>query len=200
MLLALVIAALSMWIGATKYVDPTVTAVVAVVLMVLLRVVSWNDVIGHTQAWNVLVWFATLVTLASGLAETKFMDWIAQTIAPAFAGLGVIPAVTLLVAAFFFVHYLFASITAHTAALLPVFLGIAVQFPGVSRKAVALLLAYTLGLMSILTPYAAGQSPIYFGSGYIKARDLWVFGLILGLAFFVVYLAIVVPWLAFLQI
>jgi len=30
------------------------------------RVVQWNDIIGNKAAWNVLVWFATLVTLAGG--------------------------------------------------------------------------------------------------------------------------------------
>ena len=46
--------------------------------MVILRVVSWDDVIGNKQAWNVLVWFATLVTMADGLARVKFVDWFAK--------------------------------------------------------------------------------------------------------------------------
>ncbi|MFH1738247.1 MAG: DASS family sodium-coupled anion symporter [bacterium] len=81
-LLALVMAALVLWIGGAKYIDATLAAVLVVVLMVLLRVVSWNNVIGHAQAWDVLVWFATLVTLAGGLAEVKFVDWVVQTLAP----------------------------------------------------------------------------------------------------------------------
>ena len=199
-LLALVTAALVLWIGGAKYIDPTIAAVLAVVLMVLLRVVSWDDVTGHSQAWNVLVYFATLVAMASGLADVKFVDWIAKSLASAFSGLGATAAIVLLVGAFFFLHYLFASITAHTSALLPVFLGVAVKIPGVSHVALALLLAYTLGLMGIISPYATGPSPIYYGGGYIKGRDFWIFGLILGLIFFVVYVAIAVPWLAFLKI
>ena len=50
--------------------------------MVMCGVVSWNEVIGHSQAWNVLIWFATLVTLAGGLAETKFLEWLVQSLAP----------------------------------------------------------------------------------------------------------------------
>lgn len=199
-LLALVITVLVLWIGAAQYIDTALAAILIVVLMVLLRVVSWDEVIGHTQAWNVLVWFATLVTLAGGLVETKFVDWLARLIAPTFSGLGVIPAIVLLVGAFFFLHYLFATITAHTTALVPVFLGVAVGIIGVSPIVWAHLLAYTLGLMGILTPYATGPSPIYYGSGYIKGRDFWVLGLILGFIFFLVYIAIVPPWLAFLKI
>ncbi|MEM2445480.1 MAG: anion permease, partial [Candidatus Bathyarchaeia archaeon] len=51
-----------------------------------------------------------------------------------------------------------------------------------------------------LTPYATGPSPIYYGSGYIKGRDFWLYGLILGVIFFAVYIAIGIPWLLFLGI
>ena len=199
-LLVLVIGALSLWIGGTRYIDPTVSAMLAVLLMVVLRIVSWEEVIGHAQAWNVLVWFATLVTLASGLAETKFIDWLAQSIVPRLSGLGAVGTMVGLVGAFYFLHYFFATITAHTASLFPVFLGIAIKIPGFSPMAWALLLGYSLGLMGILTPYGGGHLAVYYGSGYIKSRDFWVLGLILGVVFFVVYIAIMVPWLRFLQI
>ena len=81
-LLVLVCVALALWIVATAYVDPAVSAMLVVLLMVISGVVSWNDVIGHSQAWNILIWFATLVTLAGGLAETKFLDWLVQSFAP----------------------------------------------------------------------------------------------------------------------
>jgi len=198
-LLALVIVALVLWIGGTKYVDATMAAILVVVAMVLLRVVSWNDILGHTGAWNVLIWFATLVTLAGGLAETKFVDWLAQSLSPILAGRGIIAAVLLLIAAFFVLHYLFASITAHVTALLQVFLLMAVKIPAISPVTWALLLAFPLGLMGILTPYGTGPSPIYYGCGYIKGKDFWIFGVILGLVFLLVYCAIGVPWLIFLN-
>ena len=198
--LVLVSAALALWIGAARYIDPAMVAIVVVVLMVMFRVVSWNDMIGNAQAWNVLVWFATLVTLAGGLAETKFVDWVAQSIAPRLSGLGFYPTIFGLLGAFFFLHYFFASLTAHTATLLPVFLGIAIKIPIISPMAWALLLAYASGLQGILTPYASGQCAVYFGSGYITRRAFWAFGLILGVIFFAGYMAITVPWLAFLKV
>ena len=199
-LLVLVIGALSLWIGGTPYVDPTVSAMLAVALMVVLGVVSWEEIIGHAQAWNILVWFATLVTLAGGLAETGFIDWLAQSIVPKLSGLGAYRTMIGLVGAFYFLHYFFATITAHTASLFPVFLGVAIKIPGFSPVAWALLLGYSLGLMGILTPYGGGHLAVYYGSGYIRLRDFWVLGLILGVVFFVVYIAIMVPWLRFLGI
>jgi len=41
---------------------------------------------------------------------------------------------------------------------------------------------------------------VYYGSGYIKRRDMWVLGLTLGVVYMVVYLAIIVEWLAFLGV
>lgn len=199
-LLALVLLALVLWIGGAKYIDATLAAMLVVVLMLVLRVVTWNDVLANTQAWNVLVWFATLVTLAGGLAETKFVDWVAQSLAPMLSHRGVITAAVLLVGAFFLLHYLFASLTAHVSALFQVFLVVAVSIPGISPVRWALLLGYTLGLMGILTPYGTGPSPIYYGCGYIKDKDFWILGLVMGALFFAVYIVIAIPWLAFLKI
>jgi L-tartrate/succinate antiporter len=199
-LLVLVCTALALWIGAIEHVEPAITAMLVVLLMVAFGVVSWDEVIGHAQAWNVLVWFATLVTLAGGLAETKFLEWLAQSLAPTLQSLGLYPAIISLVGVYFFLHYFFASITAHTASMLPVFLGIAVTIPGLSPTAWALLLSYPLGLMGVLTTYTAGHNPIYYGSGYISRQAFWVFGIILGTFFLITYLAIAVPWLRYLGV
>ena len=199
-LLALVVSALALWIGAAEYLEPALAAVLVVVLMVVAGVVSWEQVIGNAAAWNVLIWFGTLVTLAGGLAETGFIEWLARALAPVFSGLGFRASIVAVVAAFFFLHYFFASITAHTATLLPVFLALAITLPGPSPLMWALLLGYSLGLMSVLTSYAAGQNVIYYGSGYISRRDFWLLGLVMGLIFLGTYLLIVVPWLQYLGV
>ena len=197
-LLALVLAALALWIGGGQFIDPTMVAMMVVVLMVMLRVVTWAQVTGHAEAWNVLIWFAAVVALAGGLTETGFVRWMAGSITPALSSLGTYTTIVCLVGAFFFVHYLFASITAHTATLYAVFLAVAVQTNATSPKAWAMMFAFALGIMSILTSYASGQNPIYYGSGYISRRHFWVLGLVLGVGFFAVYITIIVPWLAWL--
>jgi di/tricarboxylate transporter len=35
-------------------------------------------------------------------------------------------------------------------------------------------------MIGILTPYASGQNAVYYGSGFIKRRDFWVLGFVLG--------------------
>jgi L-tartrate/succinate antiporter len=199
-LLALVCLALSLWIGAIHYVEPAITAILIVLLMVAFDVVSWNSVIGNSQAWGVLIWFATLVTLAGGLADTKFVEWVANSLAPMIEGFGTYAAIVSLVGTYFLLHYFFASITAHAASLLPVFLAIALVIPGPSPTKWALLLSYPLGLMGVLTTYTAGHNPIYYGSGYISRQAFWLLGLTLGAFYFLVYILIAVPWLSFLDV
>jgi len=49
--------------------------------------------------------------------------------------------------------------------------------------------------MGIITPFATGPSPVYYGSGYLPAADYWRLGAIFGVIFFAVFLAIGVPWM-----
>jgi L-tartrate/succinate antiporter len=108
-------------------------------------------------------------------------------------------AMLVLVAVFFFTHYLFASITAHVTAMLPVMLAVGLGIPEMPMETFALLLALTLGIMGILTPYATGPSPVYYGSGYIPSKDYWRLGAIFGVIFFVALLVIGLPWIAMIR-
>jgi L-tartrate/succinate antiporter len=49
--------------------------------------------------------------------------------------------------------------------------------------------------MGIITPYATGPSPIYYGSGYIERKDFWILGLIFGLIFLIAFLVIGYPYM-----
>jgi L-tartrate/succinate antiporter len=40
-------------------------ALVVISLMLVLKIVTWDDIISNKSAWNTLAWFATLVALAA---------------------------------------------------------------------------------------------------------------------------------------
>jgi L-tartrate/succinate antiporter len=90
---------------------------------------------------------------------------------------------------------MFASVTAHVTAVLPVMLAVGATVPGLPSQQYALLLCLTLGIMGIITPYGTGPSPVYYGSGYMPSADFWRLGAIFGLIFFVVFMVVTVPWL-----
>jgi len=170
-------------------------AVVLLSLMVVLGIVQWEDVLGNKTAWNVLVWFATLVTLAEGLNKVGFATWFAKYCSAALSGMSPVLVMIALVIIFFGVHYFFASITAHVASILPVILLAGSAVPGLPVNTFALLLVISLGLMGIITPYATGPSPVYFGSGFVPRRDFWVLGLIFGVIFLAALVGIGVPYI-----
>jgi L-tartrate/succinate antiporter len=192
----LVILALALWIFGGSFIDATLVALVVISLMVLTGVVKWDDIVGNKAAWNVLVWFATLVTLAGGLSTVGFITWFAQSASGALTGMPVVVVMVLLVALFFVIHYMFASVTAHVTAILPVFLAAGMAIPGMPVNTYALLLCFSLGIMGIITPYATGPSPVYFGSGYVSRKHFWTLGLVFGAIFLVALLVIGTPWLS----
>jgi L-tartrate/succinate antiporter len=192
---ALAIGALALWIAGGRLIDPTMVALVAISLMLVGSVVSWDDIIGNAAAWNVLVWFATLVVLADGLSKVGVVDWIGRGASALLAGHSPTFVMIMLVVLFFVLHYMFASLVAHTTALLPVFVAAGASVPGMPIRVLTMLLVFSLGLMGVLTPYATGPAPVYFASGYIAAEDFWRLGFVFGLIFLGVLLLVGVPYL-----
>lgn len=192
---ALVLLALTLWIFGGSVINATTVALLVVTLMLITRVLSWDDIIRHAAAWNTLAWFATLLALADGLGRVGFVKWFAEAIAQHLSGLTPVTAMILLVTLFFFMHYMFASIIAHVTAVLPVMLAIGTTIPGMPMPQYAMLLCLTLGIMGIISPYATGPSPVYYGSGYLPTRDYWRLGALFGLIFLGTLLAIGTPWL-----
>ena len=191
----LAVLALLLWIFGGDLLDGTTTALVVLCLIILTGVLKWDDIIGYKQAWNVLVWFATLVTLAGGLSRTGFLPWFAEMSADALSGFGPLMVLVSLTVLFFVAHYLFASVTAHVTALMAVFLTTAAAIPGVQLKIAAMLFCSSLGIMGIISPYATGPGPIWYGAGYIPQKTFWTLGAIFGAIYLAALLGIGLPWL-----
>jgi L-tartrate/succinate antiporter len=195
----LVLLALGLWIFGGDFINATTAALVVISLMLVLGVVKWDDIVRNAPAWNTLAWFATLVALAEGLNRVGFVKWFADTVGAQMTGFSPFAAMLLLVLVFYFTHYLFASITAHVSAMLPVMLAVGTTIPGMNMTQYSLLLCMTLGIMGILTPYATGPSPVYYGSGYLPGKDYWRLGAIFGVLFIVTMILVSVVWLPMVQ-
>jgi L-tartrate/succinate antiporter len=199
MLGVLVVIALLLWIFGGDVMEATTAAILVISLMLLLKVVTWDDITANKAAWNTLAWFATLVALAGGLSQVGFIKWFADAVSGQLAGVSPSMAVLALLLINFFGHYLFASGTAHVTAMIPVLLAVASTIQGVHMETLALALCLQLGIMGIITPFATGPSPIYYGSGYLPAADYWKMGGIFGVIFFAVFMVITVPWMLFIR-
>ena len=203
---ALVVLAMFLWITGSNpnislphlgsnFINPTMVVFVVISLLLLTGVVPFSDIVAEKGAWDVFFYFTSLLTLAAGLNDIGFIKWLAADFAKPLSGLSPTLATVLPVTLFFWIHYFFSSITAHTAAVLPVVLAVALGMPNVSTPIVTMLCMYSLGLMGVIGPYATGPAPIYFGSGFIGRAEFWKFGLIFGLIYFAGLVVIVLPWL-----
>ena len=155
---------------------------------------TWDDITKNFNAWNTLAWFATLVALADGLNRVGFVKWFANLVSSHMVGFSPVTAMIVLLLINFFAHYMFASVTAHVTALIPVLLAVGSAVPNMNMPQLALLLCLQLGIMGIITSYGTGPSPVYYGSGYLPAADYWRLGAIFGLIFLAAFMLITVPW------
>jgi L-tartrate/succinate antiporter len=190
-----ILSAFSLWVFAAEWISPTTVILAVVSLMVLMQILEWDDVIGNRGAWDTLIYFATLMALADGLNRLGIVTWAAQGVSSRLTGSSPLLAIIAVVSFFFMVHYMFASLTAHTMAVLPALLSAGALLPGMPVHVLASLMIYSIGLMGVITPYATGPAPVYFGSGFIPRKDFWILGFVFGLIYLTTLLAVGIPYL-----
>ena len=149
-------------------------------------------------AWDTLVYFASPASPGRGLRTSWASSAWAAQVASSLPGrlIANLLAIIVLVSFFFLIHYLFASLTAHTMAVLPALLAArASRSPACPCAYSRCLLVYAIGLMGVITPYATGPAPVYFGSGFIPRRDFWILGFVFGVIYLTVLLGVGIPYL-----
>ena len=77
----LVLIAIVLWVFAGGYLDAAIGAFMVISLMLVLRVITWDDMARNHSAWTTIVLLATLVAMADGLAATGFIKWFADFVA-----------------------------------------------------------------------------------------------------------------------
>lgn len=179
--------ALIFWIFGKEFgVDATTTAICIVSIMVLSGVITWDDLLSDKAAFNVFIWFSTLVAMADGLKKVGILDYIGKNSQVMLSDLSATSLIISLIILFFLLHYFFASVTAHVTALVPLFMVIAsTLLPAEQIIPFTIIFAGTLGVMGIITPYGTGPSPIWYGAGYISQAKWWALGGIFGILYLI---------------
>lgn len=187
---------LTLWITGDLFsMDATTTAFIGLAILLLTSVLTWDDIKAEKGAWDTIVWFAVLVMMASSLNELGFIQWFSDLVKAQMGGIHWHYAFPILVAVYFFSHYLFASATAHVAAMYAALLAVGISL-GVPALLLGLMLGFTGSLYGTLTHYGHGPAPVFFGSGYVELKTWWTYGLIIGLLFLAIYLIIGTSWMS----
>jgi DASS family divalent anion:Na+ symporter len=184
-------------LGLEGLLNYTSVALIGVGTLLLTGVLTWEDVTGERFAWDVFLWYGGLVRLAEALGETGLTDRFAQVVAGSAAGWAWPLAGLMLLAAYFYAHYAFASITAHATAMYVPFL-VVLTAAGTPPLLAAFALAYASNLCAGLTHYGTTPAPIYFAAGYVSQRTWWRLGLVASVVNLTIWLTVGLLWWRFL--
>ncbi|KAL9231797.1 hypothetical protein vseg_006970 [Gypsophila vaccaria] len=182
-MLATMLLAVSLWVFGDKIgVSSVVAAMLGLSMLLLLGVLDWDDCLNEKSAWDTLAWFAILVGMAGQLTNLGIVSWMSTCVADGLKTMNLSwpAAFGILQAAYFFVHYLFASQTGHVGALYSAFLAMNLA-SGVPGVLAALALAYNTNLFGALTHYSSGHAAVYYGAGYVDLPDVFKFGFIMAI-------------------
>jgi DASS family divalent anion:Na+ symporter len=188
-MLAVFLGTLALWAtGQWTGINATSVALAGVSALLVLKVIRWDDVLAERGAWDALVWFGGLVSLAAGLAKLGVIGLLATTLRYVLGGVeSWLLGFLLLVLAYVYSHYFIASMTAHATALY-VPLGLVGISLGAPVPLVALVLGFMNSLNAAMTTYGTGPSPIYYGAGYIDQASWWRCGFIVSLVNIAIWL------------
>ena len=178
--------------------SPTAVALVAMTVVFLSGIITWEDMVQTKAVWNTFIWFGAILGLSTALTKAKFFAWLATFMQTNLA-LDVSPLVVVLIlsAISVVIRYLFASSTAYIASMLPVFLTVGMA-AGVNPVMFGLVLLATNAFGGLVTHYGASPGPIIYSAGYNNLKEWWTAGGILAVLSWILLFVIGIPWWTFI--
>ena len=185
----------SLWAtnGTLHEIDTAIVAFAAIGVLLASRVIVWKETVASANAWSVFIWYGGLFALATALGKTPITKMFADTVSGYASGLSWTTALILIVLIYFYVHYMFASITAHVLALFVPFLAAAIA-TGAPPGLALLSLIFASSLSASLTNYGTTPGPIYFATGYVRQGQWWTIGLIASVINLLIWSLVGLVW------
>lgn len=184
----------SLWMTTALHgINYAVVALIGIAVLLLSGVLEWNDLTTERGAWDVFIWYGGLVRMAEALSETGITQRFAQSAGGITTGWPWWLALAVLLLVYFYAHYGFASITAHSTAMYTPFL-LVILAAGAPAWLAVLILAYSSNLMAGVTHYGTTPGPIYFGAGYVPQTTWWRLGFIASTSNLVIWVTVGFIW------
>ncbi|HWU43484.1 MAG TPA: DASS family sodium-coupled anion symporter, partial [Bdellovibrio sp.] len=163
-------------------IDATAGAFVGLAVLLFSGVLTWDDLLKEKGAWDTVTWFSSLVMMATFLNKLGIIAWFSKNVHDSISHLGLswVMAAIIIILIYVYVHYFFASNTAHISALFASFFGVGVAL-GAPPLMFGLFLGFCSSLCASITHYGTGSAPVLFGSGYVSMGEWWKFGLLVSI-------------------
>ena len=193
-MLAIFAVVLLLWLSGDWHgVSPTAVAWLGLALLLLTRVLEWQDILDEKGAWDALFWFGGMMMLAGQLDKAGLPKAMAGGAAHFVTGWSWWWALAALVIVYTYAHYAFASLVAHVTAMFPAFFAVAIGL-GAPPLVAALALGFFSSLNASTTHYGTGPAPIVFGAGYLTQGQWWRIGFLISLVNLAIWLPVGFLW------
>jgi divalent anion:Na+ symporter, DASS family len=185
---------LVLWVfGEQVGINSTTTALVGLCLLLLSKILTWEDILNEKEAWHTLIWFAILVMMAKYLQVFGIIAWFSGIVSGSVVGMSWQWSFAILTLIYFYSHYLFASNTSHISAMYAAFLAVAVA-AGTPPLLAALSLGFCSSLFAAMTHYGSGGSVVFFGTGYVPIGTWWSLGLVISIVNLLIWFGVGSLW------
>jgi DASS family divalent anion:Na+ symporter len=173
--------------------NATTTAMLGFSILLITRILSWQDALSESGAWDTLAWFATLVMLSDYVTKFGMTEWMGKQMEILINPNMINLSLALLVLFYFYIHYIFASVTAHITVLYATFLLLLIGF-GMPPLASALILGYFSSLSGGLTHFGIGSAPVFYESHYLSTKEWWQMGGIVSIINVLIWTVVGALW------
>jgi len=162
-----------MWIfGDYIAIKATTTAIIGFLILILSGAITWEDAIKEKNAWNTFIWFALFITLSNFLSDYSITEWIGSNVQTILVSMNSYVALPFCLITFFYLHYLFASITVYATVMYGVFFYILTRL-NVAPFLAAMVLAYFANISGGLAHYTISSAPIFFTGSKSSTKRWW---------------------------
>ncbi len=183
-----------LWLSSAWHgLDVTLVALAGLAVLLLSGVYDWRAALQESGAWDTFIWYGGILTLSELLNETgtpkAFAAWVGANLSniPWFAAL------VLTMMLFYYLHYGFASVSAHLLALFLPFLAMLTAL-GVPPRMAVYGLACMANLSAGLTHYGTTTAPMVFAENYVTLAQWWRIGFYASFVNLGVWLTIGLAW------
>ncbi|MBL3284758.1 putative anion transporter [Rickettsiales endosymbiont of Paramecium tredecaurelia] len=185
---------LFLWIFGDNFgINPTVTALLGLVLLLVSQIITTSDILHESEAWHNFLWLSVLMALSQAMQKYKIIAWFSAILSSHIGHFSAYHGLIILTLVYFYSHYFFASMTSHISAMYSTCLALAVML-GAPPLFSALLLAFASNLFATLTHYGSTGAVIFFGSNFISIKRWWGVGLIISFVHIIIWGGLGVAW------
>lgn len=190
---------ITLWIfGDYLEINATETILIGCSLLLITGIITWDEVIANKKAWEIFIWFSTLLMLSEYLVKFGAISWINEGIQYLIHGIDKTIMIPVALFLFFYLHYLFVSITAYVSILFAPFLIILLNL-GIPEKISVMVLAIIAILSGGLTHYTIGIAPSYYSISGVKVQKWCKIGFFISTINVLIWLTVCAIWWKFIN-